>query len=123
MKRKYPISNPRYQNGELEKPDRSRGNRYQRFKKTEELLKEAISLIEGGIILIDDGYDPNIYLSIPQSSFKPLREQWLPAYLKRQLNSEKITRTQYDTLLSQLASPDHEAWYLAFLMIKTIMKL
>lgn len=123
MKRKYPISNPRYQNGELEKPDRSRSDRYQRFKKTEELLKEAISLIEGGIILIDDGYDPNIYLSIPKSSFKTLREQWLPAYLKRQLNSEKITRTQYDTLLSQLSSPDHEAWYLAFVMIKTIMKL
>ena len=122
MKRKYPISNPRYQNGELEKPDRSRSDRYQRFKKTEELLKEAISLIEREIITIDD-YDPNLYLSKPQSSFKTLREQWLPAYLKRQLNSEKITRIQYDTLLSQLASPDHEAWYLAFVMIKTIMKL
>ena len=122
MKRKYPISNPRYQNGELGKPDRSRSDRYQRFKKTEELLKEAISLIEREIITIDD-YDPNLYLSKPQSSFKTLREQWLPAYLKRQLNSEKITRIQYDTLLSQLASPDHEAWYLAFVMIKTIMKL
>ena len=122
MKRKYPISNPRYQNGELEKPDRSRGNRYQRFKKTEELLKEAISLIERGIIIIDDD-EPNRYLSKPFSSFKSLREQWLPAYLRRQLNSEKITRTQYDTLLSQLSSPDHEAWYLAFVMIKTIMKL
>ena len=122
MKRKYPISNPRYQNGELEKPDRSRSDRYQRFKKTEELLKEAISLIERGIIIIDDD-EPNSYLSKPFSSFKNLREQWLPDYLKRQLNSEKITRVQYNTLLSQLTSPDHEAWYLAFVMIKTIMKL
>ena len=122
MKRKYPISNPRYQNGELEKPDRSRGNRYQRFKKTEELLKEAISLIERGILIIDDD-ELNVYSSKPRSSFTTLRGVWLPAYLRRQLNSEKITRIQYDTLLSQLSSPDHEAWYLAFVMIKTIMKL
>jgi len=122
MKRKYPISNPRYQNGELGKPDRSRSDRYSKHKLTEKTLLEAISLIERGILIIDDD-ELNVYSSKPQSSFTTLRGVWLPAYLRRQLNSEKITRIQYDTLLSQLASPDHEAWYLAFVMIKTIMKL
>lgn len=121
MKRKYPISNPRYQNGELEKPDRSRSDRYSKYIRTEKSLLEAISLMEKGIVLADE--ELNVYSSAPTFTFKILRTDWLPAYLKRQLNSEKITRVQYDTLLSQLSSPDHEVWYLAFVMIKTIMKL
>lgn len=121
MKRKYPISNPRYQNGELEKPDRSRSDRYLKYIRTEKSLLEAISLMEKGIVLADEEW--NVYSSAPSFTFKILRTDRLPAYLKCQLNSEKITRTQYDTLLSQLSSPDQEAWYLAFVMIKTIMKL
>lgn len=121
MKRKYPISNPRYQNAELGKVERNRSGRYQDFIKTEELLLEAISLVERGILIID--LDQSAFSAAPHHAFTHLREYRLPIYLKRQLNSEKITRVQYDTLLSQLASNDPEAWYLAFMMIKTIMKL
>lgn len=120
MKRKYPISNPRYQNGELGKIERNRGSRHQEYSLTERRLLETIEHIDlEGLPSIESSN----YASYPYFTFTNLREGRLPIYLRRQLNSEKITRVQYDTLISQLTSKDPEAWYLAFVMIKTIMKL
>ena len=120
MKRKYPISNPRYQNAELEKPEKTRAGRHQEYLLTERRLLETIEYIDQeGLPSIENSN----YASYPYFTYHNLREERLPTYLRRQLNSEKITRAQYDTLISQLSSRDPEAWYLAFVMIKTIMKL
>lgn len=112
MKRKYFISNPRYQNLEQDKLNRHRINRHAIIKETEKELPAIISWIDA------DG----AYIDCP-FSIRQLRIILLPKYLHYQLNHEKITHVQYHTLLSQLYSDDFEAWYLAFNMIKIIMNL
>ncbi len=52
--------------------------------------------------------------------FTRLRIQLLPGLLKKYLHKEFITSDQYESLISQLNSPDREAWYLAFILIKRL---
>jgi hypothetical protein len=52
--------------------------------------------------------------------YKALRDDFLPWLLTTYVNSGRITVEQEESLLTQLQSPDREAWYMAFCIIDNL---